>query len=283
MTNFDYVQKTIDLFEDSLGSGTPITTVRELSKKIGYSPHHLGRLFQSLCGEPLGQYLLRRRLSEAVHRIRDAGAKASQAACQMGWEDYSSFGRAVRREFKMSPGQLAGTPSSALDLAIRARPKIKDSGGAVPLLPDLLFVNPLHVTGLVFNVGPNEKNFHRPWRIFSVHRDQLRGQISPVTYQFSWWAEASEPDEGMWIHCAAETDPLVQQEPIFFSRSIPGSQILRFIHRGPVELLFDTYRRIWEDYLPQSTFRLSGSWEFQRYLAPGESSPIEICLPITDG
>ena len=60
MTNFDYVQATIDLFEASLGAGTPITTAGGLASRIGYSVHHLGRLFQSLCGESLGRYMLSR-------------------------------------------------------------------------------------------------------------------------------------------------------------------------------------------------------------------------------
>lgn len=284
MTNFDYVQKTIDLFEDSLRQERPLTTACQLAGRIGYSSRHLGRLFHSLCGEPLGRYLLRRRLAEAAALIRDGGISAAEASVRLGWEDYSSFSRAVRREFGVSPGALKGGIPAHRQPAVRARPRLAAPETGDRLNPILIRTEPVHLTGMVFHMGPNEKTFHRPWRIFCRHRELVRGIRGTCTWQVSSWSgDDGDSSEGIWIHCAVETDPAAAQDPVFFSRLLPAGQILRFEHSGPVEQLYSTYRAIWEDYLPRSTFRLCGNSEYQRYPDPENPGLIEICLPVTGG
>lgn len=281
MTNFDYVQKTIDLFEDSLRSDSPLTTVEVLADKIGYSSHHLGRLFQSLCGEPLGRYMQKRRLSEAAERLLSRKVSAAEVANALGWEDYSSFSRAFKKAFGTSPGARDKERALPLPLAVRARPR-PSVNAAVPLEPVLVQVPSLYVSGLVFYMGPNEKTFHRPWSIWEHLAGKINRRRGAGTYQFSSWTEdPAVADRGIWIHCAVETEPDAQQDPIFFSRAIPATRVLRFSHSGPIELLYETYRRIWEEYLPRSTFHLCGTWEYQYYEDSAASGSIEICLPVT--
>jgi AraC family transcriptional regulator len=283
MTNFDYVQKTIDLFEDSLGSDSPLTTVENLAGRIGYSTHHLGRLFQSLCGESLGRYMQKRRLAEAAERILSGGSSAALAAAGLGWEDYSSFSRAFKKEFGTSPGNLKTGRPDNLPLTVRARPRLSGAtNGGLPE-PVLIQAPEIHVSGLVFFMGPNEKTFHHPWSIWCRLAGKINGRRGQGTYQFSSWTDDPEAsDQGIWIHCAVETDSNAPQEPVFFSRIIPAARLLKFSHTGPVEQLYETYRRIWEDYLPRSTFRLCGNREYQYYPEPNDRGIIEICLPVLD-
>lgn len=281
MTNFDYLEKTIDIFEDSLPTEAPITTIRELSARIGYSPRHLARLFQSLCGEPLGRYILNRRLTEAARLIREQGLCANEACAVMGWEDYSSFSRAVKKAFGVSPGQLTCLSARQLKTTRRARPTIPVKLQTPINEPELILTEPFHITGMVFFMEPKEKSFHKPWRIFSENRSRIAGVIGSDSWQFSSWNDDASPEtEGIWIHCAVRTDPEVPQEPCFFSRRIPALKVLRFLHTGPVETIHDTYRRIWNEYLPRSIFRLAGNQEFQHYPAEGEPGRIYICLPV---
>ncbi len=281
MTNFDYVQKTIDIFEDSLKSGEPLTTTVSLAAKIGYSAHHLGRLFQSLCGEGLGRYMLARRLAEAAVAVRERSLSAREAAALFGWEDYSAFSRAVRKEFGTSPAGLRALDGGDLRLAARARPRVPRASGEPIEEPLLVMAEGFHATGLVFFMGANERGFHRPWRIFMANRRLINGVVGEDTWQFSSWDDrASDEDDGLWIHCAVKTDPAAPQDMRFFSRDVPTLRVLEFAHRGPIETIHDTYRRIFQEYLPASAFRLAGNMEFQRYGSGGE---VTVCLPIIGG
>jgi len=281
VTNFEYIQKTIDLFEDSLAQGFPITTVRDLSSRIGYSPHHLNRLFQTICGLALGQYVIRRRLSFAVGLLSSGSVSARDAAQRSGWDDYSAFSRAFRREFGHSPGVVKSGGAEDLNLLHRARPVAGDLNTVNNASPVIEQIPSFHVSGLVFFMGPSEKTFHRPWSIFARQSDRIRGRIGDRTWQLSSWSDDSaDVDDGLWIHCAVQTDPDVVQDPVFFSRWVESMTILRFMHSGPIENLYATYHWIWHEYLPRSTWRPLGNFEYQRYGSEGE--PVEICVPVSD-
>jgi AraC family transcriptional regulator len=277
-TNYEYVQKAIDLFEDSLSGGAPITTATLLAGKIGYSAHYLGSLFQSLCGESLGRYLLRRRLSQAISSIREGKARPSEAYMLFGWEDYSAFSRAVKKEFGLRPAAVYSLNTQDILLTTRAHPLLLEKNRPGTPEPQLIRANEVHVTGLAFFMGMNEKGYHKPWRIFLKNRDKICSIIGNDTYQFSSWNDnAPAEDAGFWIHCAVPTDPNTKQDMLFFSRHIPAMDILSFVHEGSVETIHDTYRRIFDEYLPSSTYRLAGDFEYQHY---GEDGSIRICLPI---
>jgi len=127
-------------------------------------------------------------------------------------------------------------------------------------------------------MGMNEKSFHKPWRIFMKNLPLLKGVMGKDSWQFSSWDnDAACEDDGLWIHCAVQTDPSFKQDLRFFSRDIPSLSVLRFIHTGPIENIHDTYRRIFDEYLPGSSYHLAGNMEFQHYR---EDGTVEICIPV---
>jgi AraC family transcriptional regulator len=277
-TNFEYVQQVIDDFEDSLVKGPPITSSAELAGRVGYSSHHLGALFQSLCKESLGRYILRRRLSHAAVLIRDQRAHPTEVFTLLGWADYSSFARAVKKEFGVSPSSLVDLDSRDVSLAVRARPSLGDPKKQSIMEPLLIQATPLHLTGLVFFMDRNQKSFHKPWRIFEKNRQRIHAINGPDVFQYTFWDDDASPeDDGLFLLCALQTEQGVEQEPLFFSKSTPAQKVLCFRHEGPVETIHDTYQRIFNDFLPASTYRLAGSFEYQRY---EEDGGIRICLPV---
>lgn len=279
MTNYDYVQKTIDIFEDSLNSEKIITTASELAGKIGYSVHLLSFLFQLLCGESLGRYILKRRLTEAICAIRN-GSLPSEVFSRYGWQDYSAFSRSLRKEHGLSPSKIKTSSAPKLSLTFRAHPLLSKKEIDKPLEPILIRTRPIHATGLVFFMDNNVKGFHKSWRIFTVNKNKIRGVKNNFTYQFSFWDENASPEnDGLWIFCATETDSTVDQDMLFFSKMYPSLLILSFKHTGPVETIHHTYRRIYDEFILNSKYKLTGNYEYQKY---GEDGSIEICIPVTD-
>jgi len=284
MTNFEYVQKTISLFEDALVSGHPFTTAQAVASKIGYSTHHLGRLFQSICGESLGKYILKRRLTEAVTAISSRSLTATEAAYLYGWNDYSAFNRAVRKECGVNPSYFQSNRIDNLEtvnfkLLYRLNPILRINKQCLDD-PELEFIRPFNLTGLVFYMRQNEKSFHVPWRIFMKNKDMIKGVIGNESWQFSSWNEnASAIDDGLWIHCALTTQRESIQDMRFFSREIPSMHVISFTHKGPIESISDTYRKVFCDWLPTSSFKLAGNMEFQKY---DSDNRVKICLPIID-
>ena len=93
------IQDSLDYIEEHLKA--PITG-GELSQRAHYSLFHYYRLFQSVVGMPVMQYILRRRLLHAIYEI-SRGGKRIDVVLQYGFETYAGFYKAFRREFCCTP------------------------------------------------------------------------------------------------------------------------------------------------------------------------------------
>jgi AraC family transcriptional regulator len=75
-----------------------------LARSVGMSPYHFARIFRELAGVPPHRYLLRRRLAEAVERLRQ-GASVTATCYDVGFRSVSHFAHAFRAAYQMTPLQ----------------------------------------------------------------------------------------------------------------------------------------------------------------------------------
>ena len=109
MDNRAIIQQSIDYIENHLQ--TEITAA-ELAKKAGFSLFHYYRLFRLATGQPVMQYILRRKLLHGVYAMKQGSTK-TDAALLYGFDTYAGFYKAFCREFGSTP--------SAFLLARRAK------------------------------------------------------------------------------------------------------------------------------------------------------------------
>ena len=95
------VQKAIDYIESNLR--TEITAA-ELAELAGYSVFHFYRIFQGTTGMPVMQYILRRKLLNAIYDI-GSGRKKTETVLEYGFDTYSGFYRAFVRELGYTPAE----------------------------------------------------------------------------------------------------------------------------------------------------------------------------------
>ncbi|MDO5001912.1 MAG: AraC family transcriptional regulator [Eubacteriales bacterium] len=80
-------------------------SVQELAERAFLSKYHFMRLFKEQTGETVHAYVRQKRLLYAARLIRE-GIPANKAAADSGFSDYSTFHRAFRESFGISPGEL---------------------------------------------------------------------------------------------------------------------------------------------------------------------------------
>lgn len=93
------IQNSIEYIENNLCSEL---TAQELSERAGFSLFHYYRLFTSVVGIPVMQYITRRRLLYAVYEM-SKGMKKADAALMYGFDTYAGFYKAFLREFGCTP------------------------------------------------------------------------------------------------------------------------------------------------------------------------------------
>ena len=83
----------------------PNLRIEEVSREIGIAPRTIHRLFQSIGTTPM-RWIEEQRLNRIAREMRSAAHTCSsitQLALSCGYNDQSSFGRAFKRKFGMSP------------------------------------------------------------------------------------------------------------------------------------------------------------------------------------
>ena len=86
-------------------SGRPdgALTLEALAEEATLSPFHFLRTFEQVTGVTPHQYVRRSRLREAATRLLTVRAKVLDIALECGFDDVSTFNRAFRAEFGVSP------------------------------------------------------------------------------------------------------------------------------------------------------------------------------------
>lgn len=96
------IRQVLSYINENLGGELSVET---LAEQVYLSKYHFMRLFKAQTGSSVHAYVRQKRLLNAARLIRE-GAALGKAAADSGFGDYSSFHRAFRESFGISPGSL---------------------------------------------------------------------------------------------------------------------------------------------------------------------------------
>jgi AraC family transcriptional regulator len=108
--------------------------------------------------------------------------------------------------------------------------------------------------------------------------------VPPRFRQLASWTD--DGDDGIDIMTGVEVPDLSDLPIDLAGKSVPRCDCLVFTHRGPVSRIGDSYRGIYERWLPASERRPALPLNFERY-PDGAGDPyadsyvFEICVPVT--
>ncbi|WP_456789469.1 AraC family transcriptional regulator [Cellulomonas sp. P5_C5] len=145
-----WLNRLVDVVEENL---TEELDVARLAATLGTSEYHLRRMFSSLAGMPLSEYVRRRRMTVAAAEVVSGSGDLLGIAVRYGYGSTEAFGRAFQAVHGVTPGQARrdGGPLRAqprltfrltvegahpMDVRIATRPAFRLAGHAtrVPLV-----------------------------------------------------------------------------------------------------------------------------------------------------
>lgn len=110
------LNRLIDVIDDDLSEDLDIVA---LARASGVTEYHLRRMFSSLVGMPLSEYIRRRRMTVAAAAVV-AGDPLLDIAVRFGYGSTEAFGRAFRAVHGSSPAEVRVTGGP-----LRAQPKLR--------------------------------------------------------------------------------------------------------------------------------------------------------------
>lgn len=265
----DSMQAALDYVEDHL---TDEIDVHDVAARAYVSAYHFQRIFSSMFGMPLGEYVRHRRLTLAAQELMQ-GMKVIDAAVKYGYDSPDSFTRAFRRFHGVLPSQvqLPGVTLRSLS-PVKFTPKTE--------------------------VGSSMEYRIEKKSSFTVVGYQRRFN-SDTSYQEIplWWEDQKQHSAvmGMFGVCidsdGKDFDYLIADlyQPW---QSVPEGCVTREIPGGtwavfPCTLgtLQDVNTRMWRDWLPSCReYRLGGNYNLEFYYELNQDDPpasrVELWLPI---
>ncbi|MGW0602367.1 AraC family transcriptional regulator [Streptomyces sp. NPDC002640] len=97
------LNKLVDLVEEHLTEDLDVTAV---ARGLGTTEYHLRRMFSSLAGMPLSEYVRRRRMTVAAADVIRGGEDLLGIAVRHGYGSAEAFGRAFRAVHGAGPGEV---------------------------------------------------------------------------------------------------------------------------------------------------------------------------------
>jgi len=286
MTNKDVILKSIQFIENNLK--TEIDVLR-VSREVCYSLYHFIRLFQSITGFPPKNYIQQRRLTEAVSELHNSDKKIVDIAYDFQFGSPEAFSRAFKKQFNLNPSTIrSGQSFNSMQLVSPVTADYiyqSDKVRCVP--PELIELPEKILVGLSFFMSDDAEinDLSTEWNRLINEVKSIKSKTIPEKYyQVQYWSENQELG-GLYFFTGTEVTEINETNPLFVIKIIPKGRYLRFIHKGLSNKVGYAYKYIYNQFLPDTDYRLTKPFNFEyygpKYKGPyNEQSESEVFIPI---
>jgi len=259
-----YIEKTLD---------RPLS-VDVIASEASLSVHHFQRLFREVMGESVLQYRINRRLERAAAQLlASPELTILDVALHWGFDSHTSFSKAFKKHFSITPKNFKVFPHNANDLGDRSRPflnqhkaKFNQTDVSLIQLPKLYLnykVDDGNVNGTFFDdaLGTIRQEFAS---LIHEARPSFLGICS---------AFPSSPknlnDPNALIHFGALYCEKHRSDWSNKWVEIPEGLWAQFVHKDAYEFLYQNWSLFYHNWLPLSGYKQRSAWPIELYFSEG--------------
>ncbi|MFA6505930.1 MAG: AraC family transcriptional regulator [Treponemataceae bacterium] len=268
--NRSRMAQAIAYIEQNLFEDLSVATVALAS---GLSPFHFHRTFQAMAGEPVAEYVKKRRLDAAADFLSSTDRRIIDIAVECGFSSQEAFARAFAKAFGWPPGIFR-----KLRPPRKRYRRIDSLGGDMsafpPAPPSFETLEERRVFGIgktvVMEGYSGARTILGLWKDFC---DRWSADLTPAQELYGlglYELDGLIPEGASFEYFAcAPLEPDVPLPSGFEERRIPGGLYAVFEYDGPARRTRDAFNYIFGVWFPQTPYRLrtdeTGSIGFERY------------------
>jgi AraC family transcriptional regulator len=166
----------------------------DIALQCGMSKYHLHRMFKSLTGESLIEYVQSRKLSSSISELKDTGRRIIDIAMDYGFDYEQSYIRAFRKKFGFTPLKIRSEPMS---LVIQEKLNVDDImsvNNSVIYKPSFMFKQKFFLTGVKHKIlsksGDRIANAYGR-EFFYQQSQQIKNPVdSQVYFGYTDWGDS---------------------------------------------------------------------------------------------
>lgn len=179
MDYYSKIQKSIDYIEDNLKEKI---TIEDLARISFFSVFHFHRIFHAVVGDPVMEYIRKRRLSNAAQDLLEPSKRITDIAYDYFFNSHDTFTRAFKRLYSISPGEYRKNKVQIIlhekkDLSIQQ--KIDELQGGYIMNPKIVLKEDFMVIGMETFISKEEY-------LNVVNNDIVNREADKVAEKFFW-------------------------------------------------------------------------------------------------
>jgi AraC family transcriptional regulator len=272
----DYVQRVNRVIDAIVRDPTQPLQLDDVAELAGFSPFHFHRIFRSLLGETLHQFVTRLRLERAIQLMSHTPQRTlTQVALDAGFDSSSDFSRVFKKRF--------GMPPSAFDIHVYRKEQRQQWEATVADAEHRHLLKGLPP-------GENPDGFTvqlrelpaRTVAYIRVHNSYRPGVVPAAIQRLLTWAEARGLADGQWLGYQWEDPEIVPAEQCRYDVAVevpdvePEGEVGRFDFppmlvaqveiRGAIDLEMRAIDWLYRTWLPTSGYVPANLPAFEAWL-----------------
>jgi AraC family transcriptional regulator len=219
--------------------------LEDIAAEANYSAWHFHRLFFAATGFTVGEYIRKRRLSEASREVVHTARPIRQIAADYRFESVAAFTRSMKNHCGSTPGRLRDEVRNLPCYQPRIRIRKK---GEPMLTPRIEHKDSFRVIGLSCRSTMRNNTIHALWDDFNKVCGDLPFPVKPgAALGVCFYEEVEEmTDDTPFTYLAGmETEPDQEPPTGYVKRDVPAAEYAVFEHKGSLDTLQETYAAIY--------------------------------------
>lgn len=242
-------------------------SVHEIAAASFYSTYHFSRIFKSLVGDTPKEYLRKRRLTVAAHKLLqdDIGLLALALDCQ--FDSQAAFTRAFKSMFNVTPAQYRkqNDPFRLLYKDQFSPHMLNYFQHNLTMEPQITIRPSMKLVGIAKQYDSSQLNLHALWSAFKPYVHSIENRVDSNAFGiYESYQEQDEDVRFVYICCVAVTNFDRVPEGMM-TRETDEQMYAIFTHVGPISNLEQTLKYIWGSWLPKSDYEYVEKPDFELY------------------
>lgn len=284
------IQRGVDFIESNLHKDIDSADV---SREACLSRWHFQRIFKAITNETLKGYIRGRRMSAAFDALLDTGRPIIDIAMESGFDSQSSFSKAFKKHFGISPNtaRTTGKKKALVGKTRLDRDYIRHISQNISQTPEIFEQKPMTVVGMktLFHSVDSEKNniaerLPELWQAFVPRMDEI--PFRQDSYGYGIIQQTSDDSDLLEYLAACAVSHLDRIPDGMIALELPAATYASFRHQGRTSTINDTVNYIYSGWLLEA--EVNHTWgpdiefygdEFNQH---SDDSVVYYSIPVAD-
>lgn len=281
----------INYIEEHLCDALSLDQVAQI---IYISPYHLHRVFHAMTGITIGEYIRKRRLSEAAVQLQNNDKTILEIALEHQFTSQEAFTRSFKQTFDVTPANYRKTWKSQNDLLLKPI-TVKDLtyilNNKKMEEPKIVTKEKLTLVGMKHKFSRNNNIIPWLWQQFNPRRNEITNKVNDLSYGVCLndekvMAQDATDDTVFTEFVGIEVENTESIPDGMETLELPAATYAVFKHKGYLSELTETFNYIYGQWAPsQNKYQFADYFDFElydpkRFQRDSLDSEIEIWVPV---